>query len=122
MKTGIDTVEVLRIKKLMRSDKFFNTCFTDSEIKYFMTKPIKARAQSVSGHFAVKEAVAKALGTGLMREGVGLKDIEIVHNESGTPSVVLSSGAKEKLKAIGTSIEISITHTNKVATAICNIL
>lgn len=67
----------------------------------------------LAGRFAAKEAIAKALGTGIT-EQVGWKDIEIVNDSSGKPVVILSGclNAKRNL-----SILVSISHSREYATA-----
>ena len=122
MKTGIDIIKTNRIAKFVNNTKFLEKCFTQHEIKYFNTKPKINVPQVISGHFALKEAVGKALGTGLMREGVSFKDIQIMHKESGAPYVVLGGQAGDIFKSLGSQIEVSIAHTQNIATAICIIL
>ncbi|MCJ7645312.1 holo-ACP synthase, partial [bacterium] len=70
--TGIDIVEISRIKKLMEKDnRLKNRVFTENEVRYCEKKRKKYHHYAV--RFAAKEAVWKALGKG----GVGLKNIEI---------------------------------------------
>jgi holo-[acyl-carrier protein] synthase len=122
MKTGIDIIETNRLIKLVNNIKFLEKCFTPNEIEYFNSKPGKNIPQVISGHFALKEATAKALETGLMREGVGFKNIEIKHKVSGAPYVILNGQALKIFEKLGTQIEVSISHTDNIATAICVIM
>ena len=70
--TGIDIIEIARIGDVLNKYgvRFLNRIYTDSEQKY-----CRGRAAQLASRFAAKEAVMKALGTGI--RGVGWKDIEI---------------------------------------------
>ena len=109
---GIDIVEVSRFEKHADNpeSRFCERVFTPYELEYLKTK----KAASMAGLFAAKEAVAKALGTGF--RGFFPNDIEIKHNESGAPYVVLHGKAKEQ--AGDAKILISISHTKTLATAV----
>lgn len=110
---GTDIVDIERIEKVIaRSKNFVSKVYTEKEILYCEAKN-KVKFQSYAGKFAGKEAVSKALGTGV--SGFSLKDIEIINNENGKPIVVLSDLLKEKLKDL--KIEISISHEKKYAIA-----
>lgn len=62
---GVDLVEVSRIEKALQQEGFKEKIFTDEEIAYCESKKCHA-AESFSGRYAVKEAVGKALGTGIL--------------------------------------------------------
>ena len=81
-------------------------------------KDPSALIQHVGGLFAAKEAVLKALGTG-WAEGLGLRQVEIVRNELGAPSVVLHGAARERCTQLGAQgpPRISISHERTVAVA-----
>ena len=70
-------------------------------------------AASVAKRFAAKEACSKALGTGF-RDGVFMKDIEIVHQPSGKPEMRLYNGAKKKLDEIcqNRQAQVHVTMTD----------
>ena len=73
--------------------------------------------------FADKEAVGKALGTGLLSEGVGMHDIEVIKDERGTPQIKLKGGALTHAEELGmSSISISLTHDGGIAGAYCVML
>ena len=77
-------------------------------------------SEVIAGNFAAKEAVSKALGTGM--RGFSFKDIEILRNELGKPEVILHSGANligNKLVGNNNSLRIhlSISHNNSNAIA-----
>jgi len=110
---GIDLVEIERIKEILaRNGKFIAKILTDNEIKLCPANEAK-RTEFVAGRFAAKEAVVKALGTGIGRS-VGWKDIEILKLDSGKPYIVLNKkiNLKEDFK-----LHISISHTKNLALA-----
>jgi holo-[acyl-carrier protein] synthase len=80
------------------------------------------RAESYARRYAAKEACAKALGTGF-RHGVFWRDIGVVNQPGGKPTIELTGGAAARLAAItppGTraSIEVSLTDEPPLAQAI----
>ena len=115
--TGIDIIEIDRIKKSLErySPRFENKVFTDGEINYCQSQADPGK--HFAARFAVKEAVSKSLGTGISND-VGFKDIEVVNNESGKPTVKMAGRGKllfEKLNL--KSIHISISHDRHYAIA-----
>lgn len=111
---GTDIVSVERIKKSMQNEAFCERFFTEYENEYFKQK--NYLPQSIAGVFCVKEAVSKALGTGI--RGFSLKDIEVRHNALGKPEAVLFGNAKEIMEEMGgRNIHISISHTDENAVA-----
>ena len=78
---------------------------------------------SLAARFAAKEAVAKALGTGIGPQGVCWTDIEIIRQESGQPLVRLKGAAARIFQAAGgLSISISLAHEDRLAMAYCVLL
>ena len=115
---GIDLVEVERIRQLLEKhgDRFRTKTFTQREIDY--CESCGSPAMHFAARFAAKEAVAKALGTGLWAKGVDWKDIEVIRDPGGRPEVVLTGGAKTHLDTQGgNSVLISLTHTSELASA-----
>ena len=115
---GIDIVEINRIKKAMEKSgqRFVEKIFTQSEILYCESKK-NGKYQSYAGRFASKEAFLKALGTG-MSNGICLKDIEILNEEFGKPSIVLSGKAKDFfVNSKRKNISLSISHCRYYAVA-----
>lgn len=88
---GTDIVQISRIAGLMEkfADKFVQRCFTDSECTRADSKPNPAAAYARL--YAAKEAVLKALGTG-MREGLAWHDIEVGHTDLGAPVITIKHG------------------------------
>lgn len=116
---GVDIIEIERVRQAIQNNKnFLSKLFTEKEIDYFISRNMNSEV--IAGIFAAKEAVSKALGTGI--RGFSFKDIEILRNELGKPEVILHSGAKligNKLIGNNNSLRIhlSISHNNSSAIA-----
>jgi holo-[acyl-carrier protein] synthase len=118
LNTGIDIIEVDRIDRaiLRHGQRFFDRFFTCQELI-----DASGRTPALAARFAVKEAVAKALGTGIGK--VGWKDIEVQLNSEGKPELYLYGEAQLKAEELGIkswSISISHTHFHAVAVAIAS--
>ncbi len=115
---GTDLVEVARIRDMLdrHGDRFRSKTFTPDEIAY--CDRCADPAIHFAARFAAKEAVAKALGTGLWAEGVDWKHIEVVRGSNGKPSLCLTEGALAQLQKLGgTEALISLSHTSDFAQA-----
>lgn len=111
---GTDIVKVERIKRVVeRTPNFLKGIFTDKEIEYFNLK--KNKYESIAGAFASKEALSKALSTGI--RGFSLNDIEVIHDELGKPNINLSDKIIEKFNLYNHNIHVSISHTEDNAIA-----
>lgn len=112
---GIDIVEVSRVESAIRRQSFINRVFTPQEQSYCESRGAQ-RTASYAARFAGKEAVMKALGTGL---SLGTwQDVEITVNEAGRPEVRLSGFYAAKAAELGgTRIHISLSHTKEYAAA-----
>lgn len=109
---GCDIVDIPRFKEKMKNTRLVDKIFTEHEQKYFANRQVFTAA----GLWAAKEAVSKALGTGFV--GVTAKDIEIRHNENGTPQIVLYNGARSRSELIDVrNIHVSISHEKEQALA-----
>lgn len=114
---GIDMVEVSRIAEMRANhpDRFVERCFTKGEQDYCLGR--KREAEHLAARFAAKEAVLKALDTGLA-QGMSWTDIEIVRGAMGVPAVHLS--AQAALRASECGIDhwlVSLSHTQSHAIA-----
>ena len=114
--TGIDIIEVDRIDRaiLRHGDRFFDRFYTPQELI-----DAGGRTPALAARFAVKEAVAKALGTGIGE--VGWKDIEVRLDQNRKPDLYLHGMAKSVADDLGIvtwSISISHTHFHAVAVAV----
>ncbi len=115
--TGVDIVEVSRIKKaaIKWKENFLKKIFTDKELNY--SEERSASYQHLAARFAAKEAVLKALGNGWTNR-IKWNDIEIWNEESGKPNVRLSGEVEKVSKKLGvTDIIISMSHTRTYAVA-----
>lgn len=116
---GVDIIEIGRVRQAIRNNKnFLSKLFTEREIDYFISRNMNSEV--IAGNFAAKEAVSKALGTGM--RGFSFKDIEILRNELGKPEVILHNGANligNKLVENNNSLRVhlSISHNNSSAIA-----
>ncbi|MGB5824621.1 MAG: holo-ACP synthase [Proteocatella sp.] len=114
---GTDILEVGRISDILgRGERFLKRVFTENERRYFESRGMKP--ETVAAFWCAKEAVSKALGTGI--RGFELKDIEISHNELGKPIVFLHGNAKLIGKNLGIeNIQLSLSHSDMYAIAFC---
>lgn len=112
--TGIDLVEVDRIRNSVQKDaNFLVRFFGEEERKLFHTSNASER---IAANFAAKEAFSKALGTGIV--GFSLKEVQALRDENGAPYLYLSGKAKEIAQTKQLSFSISLSHTAEYATAI----
>lgn len=113
---GVDIVEIERMREILaRSESFAERTFSEAERAYCDKKGNPA--SHYAARFAAKEAVVKALGTGFS-DGIGVRDIEVVLDKKGRPSVVLTGRAKEIAAEQGVrEISISLSHTRIEAVA-----
>lgn len=115
---GIDLIEIDRVRKAMeKTPRFASKVFTEREIASF-TNGEKVRYESAAGLFACKEAVSKALGTGISK--FKWTDIEILKEENGAPKCLLHGKAEEIAGEKGINrVHISISHDKNNAVANC---
>jgi holo-[acyl-carrier protein] synthase len=111
---GNDMVDIRRIEQTLEryGARFVARIFTDIEQKKSDRRA--QRAASYAKRFAAKEACSKALGTGF-RRGVFWKDMGVVNEPSGRPTLQLTGGAKEQLDRItpaGHTARIQLTITD----------
>lgn len=114
LSSGIDLIEIERVRAAIErhGDKFTARIFTEYE-----QKECKGRIPSLAARFAAKEAVAKALGTGI--GDVSWLDIEIRGDENNAPRLYLYGTAETKAKEKGLSNwSVSLTHTEDQAMAL----
>lgn len=111
---GSDIIEIERIAIAMnRTTSFLLKIFTESEVEYFKSRNMKT--ETIAGNFASKEAISKALGTGV--RGFSLKEIEILRDDLGKPIVNLSKNIKEKFNLKEANIHVTISHNKTSAIA-----
>ena len=114
MRVGVDLIEIQRIARaLQRYPGFRERCFTDAERAYCDTRPNPP--QHYAARFAGKEAVGKALGSGVR---FTWREIEITGRPK--PAVTLSGRTKAWAERVGAGrIDLSMTHSRDLATAVC---
>jgi len=96
-------------------DRAAGRCFTDGERAYCFAR--RHPEIHFAARFAAKEAMAKALGTGINR-GVSWKGIEVVRRPGGPPRVVLHAGARRRADEQGVErIHLSLGHEGNFAIA-----
>ena len=117
---GNDIIEIERIEKAISKEGFKNKVYTQKELENI--KKRGDRGETYAGIFSAKEAISKAIGTGV-RE-FSLTDLEILNDDLGKPYVVVSEKLDKiiKSKKEDYQIEISISHSKKYAIAMAIIL
>ncbi|KIW08511.1 fatty acid synthase subunit alpha [Verruconis gallopava] len=114
-KVGVDVESISSIN--IENDTFIERNFTSAEQAYCKKSP-NARA-SFAGRWSAKEAVFKALGVQGKGAGAGLREIEIVSDETGAPIVTLHGDAKAAAARAGVkSVSVSISHDDEQAVAV----
>jgi len=114
LRSGVDMIEVERIDQaiLRHGHRFFERFFTQQELI-----DSNGRTTALAARFAAKEAVAKALGTGI--GDVGWREIEILTGERREPRLKLHGDARRVARALGlTHWSISLSHTHEHAVAV----
>ncbi len=99
---GTDIVEIKRIASVIdrQGDRFVERVLCATERAEYQR--LKQNAAFLAKRFAAKEAVAKALGTGI-GHGVSFQDICVSNNEQGAPQVAIAGGAADVLQSLGGS-------------------
>ena len=117
---GNDIIEIERIEKAILKEGFKNKVYTQRELENIEKRG--NRTETYAGIFSAKEAISKAIGTGV-RE-FSLTDLEILNDDLGKPYVVVSERLDKiiKSKKENYQIEISISHSKKYATAVAIVI
>lgn len=111
---GVDIIEVERVRKVHEhhGERFLKRVFTELEILQ-----CRGKATRLAGRFAAKEAISKALGTGL--RGVAWREMEVVQLRSGRPTVRLHGKAKQRAELLGlNAFDVSIADLQTFSIAI----
>ncbi len=114
LSTGIDLVEIERLEQAIRRHgrRFLERIYTPQELA-----EVGHSLASLAGRFAAKEAVAKALGTGIGL--VAWQEIEVLHGPQRAPALHLHGAAACKAEELGLSTwSISLSHTREYAVAV----
>lgn len=117
---GIDAVEIDRMRRaLERTPQLADRVFTATELQQCRSRGDRLRPARLAGRFAAKEAVAKAFGTGVV--GFSFRDVEVVNDSGGAPTIVLAAAAAAVADRCGITrvhVSLSLTGTVAVATAV----
>jgi len=121
---GTDLVEISRIRRATErlGQRFLERVFCPNEIADCLPggQWSATSAASLAARFAAKEAVAKALGTGIWRQGITWTDIIIQRQANGAPMIELTGSARAAYQRIGgCDLAISLTHERDLAMAFC---
>ncbi len=111
---GIDIIEVERVRKVYEKhgERFLQRVFTEMEVRQ-----CRGKVTRLAGRFAAKEAISKALGTGL--HGVAWREMEVVQLRSGRPSVRLYGNARKRAELLGLSaFDVSMADLAQFSIAI----
>jgi holo-[acyl-carrier protein] synthase len=107
--TGVDIIEIARIRRIVErwGNRFLHRIYTEPELRICRTKPDR-----LASRFAGKEAVMKALGTGV--RGISWREIEILAEPSGKPVVNLYGKAQATAKSLGLDgLDISLSDSKE---------
>lgn len=113
LSVGVDIIEIERIRKTVArwGERFTRRVYTAAELDY-----CQGRVPSLAARFAAKEAVTKALGTGM--RGVFWREIEILPDRRGKPLVYLHGQAKTRAEKLGLGhFALSLSHSRDYAVA-----
>ncbi len=114
LSVGTDIVEIYRVAGVIErwQEKFLQRVYTPAELRY-----CRGRVSELAARFAGKEAISKALGTGI--RGLAWRDMEILPDPLGKPTVTLHHRALARARAIGLSVfEVSLSHSQEFAIAV----
>ena len=111
---GVDIADIRRIESTLErfGDRFVQRVFT--QVEQARSEARRERAASYARRWAAKEACSKALGTGL-RMGIAWVEMGVVNKPGGQPTLVLSGGAAERLRAMtppGKLVRIHVSLTD----------
>ena len=114
---GVDLCSIRRVQNIKDLNKFANKILTSDEIEYLDTLVQKNSVNYLAKQFAAKEALSKALGTGLIGD-VKLNLIEIDRDQSGKPYIKMNDHMKTLLSKIGVnSTFVSLADDSDFAVA-----
>lgn len=124
---GSDLIDIRRVERTLErfGDRFIQRCFTPVEIaKAERRRAAGTHIATYAKRFAAKEACSKALGTGFS-SGVFMRDIGVVNDDLGRPTLHLTGGALQRLNALlpaGKTAIIHVTLTDEPPLASVNVI
>ena len=104
---GTDIIEIKRIETMKSLDKFASKILSHNEKEFYDSLTNQKQIVYISKQFAAKEAIAKAIGTGI-RNDTHFKNIEILRDKNGAPIF----NALNKLERIISDLGITKTHVS----------
>ena len=114
LRTGVDLIEISRVEAVItrHGKRYLERVYTFAELEQ-----CGKNIDSLAGRFAAKEAVSKALGTGI--GDVTWQEIEILGDEQNAPTLTLRGAAEKISKELGlTNWSVSISHSMSHAVAV----
>ncbi|MDA9753123.1 holo-ACP synthase [Candidatus Pelagibacter sp.] len=115
---GVDIINNKRINKSIKNIKFINRIFSKNEI--LISKKFANKMNFFSKRFAAKEALVKAIGTGI-RDNFNFKDIQILNDKLGKPYYLINPKItrfiKEKKKVKNFKLFLSISDEREYSIA-----
>ena len=114
---GTDLVEIKRIESINSIDKFANKILSKNELSIFNSLKEEKKITFLSKQFAGKEAISKAIGTGITKQ-TRFKDIEILRDDNGKPILNAIDGFKKYMNDLGiTKTHVSLSDERNYAIA-----
>ncbi|MEG0832845.1 MAG: holo-ACP synthase [Oscillospiraceae bacterium] len=107
---GCDMVEIDRMQRSISSRRFCEKCFSKKELEAF-----EGNASKLAGCFAAKEALGKALTSGIF--SIELSEISVLRGQRGEPYFEFCGDIKNKIEACMQTALVSITNTKSMAVA-----
>jgi holo-[acyl-carrier protein] synthase len=116
LSVGVDIIEIERIKQVLQrhGEHFLRRVYTEAEIAY-----CRGRVPELAARFAAKEAMSKALGTGIVgRGGIFWREVEVLPDARGKPLIHLHGQAQDRAQSLGLKkFAISLSHSREYAVA-----
>jgi holo-[acyl-carrier protein] synthase len=116
LSAGVDIIEIARVRRAIArwGERFLTKVYTPAEVAF-----CRGRVPELAVRFAAKEAVSKALGTGIIGPGgIPWREIEILPDRRGKPLVYLHGEAKQRAEELGFGeLAISLSHAREFAVA-----
>lgn len=112
--TGVDIIEIPRIARVVEryGDRFLHRVYTKAEQALY-----RGRIPELAARFAAKEAISKALGTGIW--GIRWREMEVLPDMRGKPLVYLHGAAAARARTLNLRhFEISLSHSREYAVAV----
>lgn len=113
LSVGVDIIEIPRVARIVKrwGERYLRRVYTDQELAY-----CRGRIPELAARFAAKEAISKALGTGIV--GVAWREMEILADRRGKPLVILHGRALARAEMLGLDEwAVSLTHSEGDALA-----